>query len=213
MTALPPPPAPAGFISEAPLVDAMMHLLDGKAGQTMTLGELVAGMGQRGHGFLLIVFGMLSAISPPGVGSVMGAPLLLFAAQLAVGLRQPWMPRWLSKRQFSADSVKRTIERGRPWLKKLEIFAKPRVSWLARGLMERLAGVVCFILAAVILMPGPLTNNPPGVAITILGFSIAERDGLLLLLGLVAAVIAFIIGLSAFIAVAIAIWAWFSGYF
>jgi hypothetical protein len=108
--------------------------------------------------------------------------------------------------------VKRTIERGRPWLKKLEIFAKPRVSWLARGLMERLAGVVCFILAAVILMPGPLTNNPPGVAITILGFSIAERDGILLLLGLVAAVIAFIIGLSAFIAVAIAIWIWFGDF-
>ncbi len=206
-------PQPAALLAEAPLVDAMMHLLDGKAGQRMTLGELVAGMGLRGHGFCLIVFGLLAAISPPGVGSVMGAPLILFAAQLAVGFQQPWMPHWLAKRTFAADTVKRTIERGRPWLKKIEIFARPRVSWLARGLMERLVGVVCVLLAAVILMPGPLTNNPPGIAITLLGFSLAERDGILVVLGLIAAVIAFVIGLSAFIAVALLIWAWFSGLF
>jgi len=186
----------------------MMHLLDGKAGQQVTIGELVSGMGKRGHGFCLIVFGLLAAISPPGVGSVMGAPLILFAAQLAVGLKQPWMPNWLARRPFSADGAKRTIERGRKWLKKIEIFAKPRASWLAGGVMEHLVGAVCVLLAAVILMPGPLTNNPPGIAITILGFALAERDGILVLLGLVAAVVAFVVGLSAFIAVAIAIWAW-----
>jgi hypothetical protein len=47
----------------------------------------------------------------------------------------------------------------------------------------------------------------------ILGFALAERDGVLLLIGLVAAVVAFVIGLSAFIAVAVALWAWANGYF
>jgi hypothetical protein len=179
----------------------------------MTLGELVAGMGLRGLGFCLIVFGLLAAISLPGIGSLMAVPLILFAAQIAAGFQQPWMPQWLSKRSFSADAVKRTIERGRPWLKKIELFARPRASWLARGLMERLVGVVCLILAAVILMPGPFTNNPPGIAITILGFALAERDGILVVLGLVAAVAAFFVGLSAFIAVAVAVWLWLSGQF
>jgi hypothetical protein len=211
--ALPPPPTPGDFLADAPLVDAMMHLLDGKAGQQMTLGELVAGMGLRGLGFSLIVFGLLAAISLPGIGSLMAVPLILFAIQITAGFQQPWMPRWLSGRSFSADTVKRNIERGRPWLKKIEIFARPRVSWLARGLMERLVGVVCLILALVILMPGPFTNNPPGIAITILGFALAERDGILVVLGLVAAVIAFFVGLSAFIAVAIAIWLWLGNQF
>lgn len=202
------PHPPAGLLSEAPLVDAMMHLLDGKAGGQMTLGELVAGMGLRGLGFSLIVFGLLAAISLPGIGSIMGGPLILFAAQVAAGFQQPWMPRWLAERAFAADTVRKTLERARPWLKKIEIFARPRASWLARGLMERLVGVVCLILAAVILMPGPLTNNPPGIAITILGFALAERDGILVVLGLIAAVVAFFVGLSAFIAVAIIAWAW-----
>lgn len=198
---------------EAPLVDAMLHLLDREQGKQVTLGHFVAAMGQRGFGFCLIVFGILAAISPPGVGSVMGAPPLLFAAQMVWGFRQPWVPGFLARREFSADTVKRTLERARPWLRRIEVFAKPRVSWLARGLMERLAGVVTMMLCCVILLPGPLTNNPPGVAIMLLGFALAERDGVLMVLGLIAAVVAFFIGLSAFIAVAIAIWAWLSGYF
>jgi len=69
------------------------------------------------------------------------------------------------------------------------------------------------ILCCVILLPGPFTNNPPGIAIMLLGFALAERDGVLVVLGLLAAVVAFVVGLSAFIAVAVALWAWAEGYF
>ena len=198
---------------DVPLVTAMLHLLDGKAGQQVTLGAFVAGMGARGFGFCFIVFGILAAISLPGVGSLMGAPLILFAAQLMWGLKQPWVPGFLARRSISADNAKKTLERAQRWLKRIELFAKPRVSWLAGGLMARLAGLFAVFLAAVILMPGPFTNNPPGVAITLLGFALAERDGILMLIALVASVLAFVLGLSAFIAVALAVWAWASGYF
>lgn len=206
------PPAP-DRAQEAPLVEAMLHLLDREQGKQVTLGHFVAAMGQRGFGFCLIVFGILAAISPPGVGSVMGAPPFLFAAQMVWGFRQPWVPSFLARREFSADNVKRTLERARPWLKRIEVFAKPRASWLARGLIERLVGVVVMILCCVILLPGPFTNNPPGIAIMLLGFALAERDGVLAVLGLLAAVVAFVVGLSAFIAVAVALWAWAEGYF
>lgn len=188
-------------------------MLDREQGKQVTLGHFVAAMGQRGFGFCLIVFGILAAISPPGVGSVMGAPAFLFAAQMVWGLKQPWVPGFLARREFSADTVKRTLERARPWLRRIEVFARPRVSWLARGLMERIAGLMTVILCCVILLPGPFTNNPPGMAIMLIGFALAERDGILMVLGLIAGVVAFFVGLSAFIAVALAIWAWAGGYF
>ncbi len=191
----------------------MLHLLDGKAGQDVALGELVAGMGARGFGFCLIVFGLMAAISLPGVGSLMGAPLILFAAQMIWGLKQPWVPQFLARRTISADAAKRTLQKGERWLSKLEIFAKPRASWLTAEPFQRLAGIFCLLLAGVILMPGPFTNNPPGIAITLIGFALAERDGMLMLIALAVSVLAFILGLSAFIAVALAIWAWASGEF
>jgi hypothetical protein len=64
------------------------------------------------------------------------------------------------------------------------------------------------VLALVILVPGPFTNIPPGVAIALFGFAMAERDGLLMLISFVAGIIGFIIGLSAVIATVLLIGSW-----
>ena len=187
-------------------------MLDGEAGRQVTIGSFVAAMGQRGFGFCLIVFGIICAISLPGVSTVTALPLVLFAAQMVWGLKQPWVPAFLAKRSFSADNARRSLERARPWLRRIEIFARPRASWFTRGPMERVIGLVCLMLACVIVLPGPFTNIPPAIAITLLGFALAERDGVLAAISLVVAVGAFVLGLSAFIAIAIALWAWFNGY-
>ncbi len=192
-----PGPAPG---QDAPLLDVLMHMLDGRAGQEITLGELLAAMGHRGFGFVFITFGVLAAISPPGVGSLMSLPIMLFALQMMWGAKEPWVPARLNRRRFAADTIAKSMQRARPWLRRIEIFAKPRWSFLADHLMKRLAALVCFLLACVILVPGPGTNNPPGVAIAIFGFAIAEHDGLLMLLAILASIAAFAIG-------ALAIWA------
>ena len=76
-----------------------------------------------GFGFVMIVF-FRFAISLPGVGSVMGAPLVLFALQMMAGMKRPayrvrW--RWFDK---PADAARKTYRaRLSPALKKIEIFA------------------------------------------------------------------------------------------
>jgi hypothetical protein len=84
----------------------MLHLLDGEGGKQISIGDFVAHMGQRGFGFCLIVFGTLAAISLPVIGSIMGAPLLLFSAQLAWGRTRPWLPGRLARRTFSATALR-----------------------------------------------------------------------------------------------------------
>lgn len=203
--------APKPDTAEAPLLEALLHMLDARAGTRITLGELVESMGHRGFGFAFIVFGVLAAISPPGVGSLMAIPTLLFSLQLLAGFKEPWVPGRFNRRTFEADDVRSTLARARKWLRRIEVFAKPRWSMLSRGVVARLAGLVCFILACVVLLPGPGTNNPPGVAIAIFGFALAERDGILMLIAFVAAVLAFAIGLAAIVAVVYLVYGWMSG--
>jgi hypothetical protein len=203
-TASPPP-------ADAPLVEVLLHMLDAKAGQEIRLSDLLEAMGHRGYGFVFIAFGVLAAISPPGLGSLMSLPVMLFAAQMLWGAKEPWVPARLNRKTFAADTVRKAIERARPWLRRIEIFARPRLQFLAGGVLQRLAALVCIILACVILVPGPGTNNPPGVAIAIFGFALAEKDGILMLLAFIAAVLAFFIGLAAIIAVAGLAWAWMTG--
>jgi hypothetical protein len=51
-------------------------------------------------------------------------------------------------------------------------------------------GLICFLLATIITLPIPLGHVAPGTAICMLALGLMERDGVLLGLGLLAAVLA-----------------------
>jgi hypothetical protein len=61
---------------------------------------------------------------------------------------------------------------------------RPRLIWLARPPMEFAIGAVCLVLAIVLVLPIPLGNVLPAVAISLLALAIVERDGLWVLAGL-----------------------------
>jgi hypothetical protein len=57
-----------------------------------------------------------------------------------------------------------------------------------------LLGLLVFVLAIVIALPGPGTNFPPGVAIVFMSIAIIERDGLLVMAGVVGSAFALYLG-------------------
>ena len=59
---------------------------------------------------------------------------------------------------------------------------------LSTPLMEYLIGMVCLVLAIVLVLPVPLGNMLPALAISLLALGVLERDGLWILAGLAAAV-------------------------
>jgi hypothetical protein len=168
--------------SDGSLHGALMHLLDGYRGKNIHLSDLLNAMGPRGFGFVYILFGMLAGALPTGLCSVMAVPILLFSAQQALGRHRPTMPKRFDGKQFSADAVQTSIQSKGKWLLRLERFAKPRWPLLTGSAVNRIAAVCSFILASVILLPGPFTNVPPGIAIAFFGFAMVERDGLLMLI-------------------------------
>ncbi len=196
-----------------PLLDAMLHLLDDHAGKDILISDMLDKMGGRGFGFAFIVFGMLAAVLPTGVCSIMSAPILLFSAQLFAGHAKPGIPQRFNKKRFSADSVQAGLLKTRRWLHRMELLAKPRWPMLTGPVITRLAAFFCFVLALVILVPGPLTNLPPGITIALFGFAMAERDGLLMLVSFVVSLFAFFISMSAITALAVLAWAWLSRFF
>ena len=76
------------------------------------------------------------------------------------------------------------VRRIAPWLQRGERMLRPRLSWLARPPLEYAIGAVCLVLALVLVLPIPLGNVLPAVAISLLALAIVERDGLWVLAGL-----------------------------
>src|SRR5690606_41810814 len=70
-----------------------------------------------------------------------------------------------------------------PWLERVEAVSRPRLTFLFGGVGQRLIGVVCTVLALVLILPIPLGNLLPATAVTVLALALVQRDGLLALLG------------------------------
>ena len=66
---------------------------------------------------------------------------------------------------------------------------RPRVARLALSPMKYLDGLVCLLLAVVLVLPVPLGNMLPALAISLLALGVVERDGLWILAGLAAAAV------------------------
>src|SRR3954467_1160378 len=65
----------------------------------LTVGEMVDHFGERAFGALLFAFSVPNLLPlPPGSSTVLGAPLLILAPQLMLGVKAPWLPRALKRR-------------------------------------------------------------------------------------------------------------------
>lgn len=155
---------------------------------TVTLRALLAMLGEQG---LLVFCGVLAApfllpLTVPGMSTVLGLPMLLigFAVMLS---RVPWLPERLLNRSLPAPTVRSVLGRVRGWAERFEHLVRPRLLGLTGGRVVNFINGALVIVAVLLLMaPIPLVpfiNSLPAFAIILLCFGMAERDGVVILLG------------------------------
>jgi hypothetical protein len=166
-------------------LSAVLDMLAQESGRDrISVGELLSAFGDRALGALLFIFAVPNVLPvPPGTSAILGAPLVFLAAQLMLG-RSPWLPSIVAKRSMPHVDFVRVVRRVVPWLQRAEKMLRPRLSALALPPMEYVIGLVCLLLAVVLVLPVPLGNVLPALAISVLSLAVLERDGLWVLAGL-----------------------------
>ncbi len=159
----------------------------------VSVADLLHVMSGRAIGALLLLFALPNILpAPPGTSSILGMPLVYLSAQMMLG-RLPWLPAFIANRSMSREDFAATISRATPLIARAEKLLKPRLSFIVRHGAERVIGAVCLILAIVLLLPIPLGNMLPALAIGLIALGVLERDGVWVLVGLTVA------GISLFI--------------
>ncbi|MDB5960889.1 MAG: Exopolysaccharide synthesis ExoD [Massilia sp.] len=173
-----------------PLSQLLRQLADDTARERISVGDLLVVLGDRAIGALLFIFAVPNILpAPPGTSVILGAPLVFLAAQLTFGMR-PWLPGLISRRSMSRKDFHGMLRRVLPWLERAEKLLLPRISMLALPPSEYIVGLVCLLLATVLVLPIPLGNMLPALSISLLALGLLERDGYAIVSGLVAAVAA-----------------------
>jgi hypothetical protein len=154
------------------------------ASPTLTVGEMLEAFESRAFGAMLLVFGLLNTLPlPPGSSTLLSLPILFLAPQIAMGADTPWLPRRLVEKPLKRNDLRGLFKRLAPIVRSMELVTRPRLRVLFSPLGERVIGVVCTLLAMVLVLPIPLGNLAPGATVAVLALALLQRDGFLALLG------------------------------
>jgi hypothetical protein len=165
-------------------------LLEASPPEGLTLGEVLDGLHERAFGIFLLLLALPCCIPfLYGVPQAVALPLLVVAGQMVLGYRSPWLPDRFRGRRVSRAQLERIVTASRPWLRSVEVVLRPRLSALSRPPLDRLVGLALVLFGASILVPLPLTNTVPGIAVAVVALGLIERDGLPILGGVVLGVV------------------------
>lgn len=172
-------------------ISAVLTTLARNAGDRLTVADIVAVLRDRAFALLVVLFGLPNCLPmPPGIPLVCGLLLGLVAAQMAAGRATPWLPSALLRRSIPQDAVARAVTRALPVLQKLERWSRPRMPFFDTAPGFRVVGILLIALALGLLVAAPIIGQIPlGVAVCLMGLGLVERDGLLVVGGLVVGIL------------------------
>jgi hypothetical protein len=157
----------------------------------LSLGEIAEASHRRGLALLICVLAIPFAQPIPlPISPLLGGAIIILGFRLAVG-QHVWLPGFILRRRIHRNLLQKVLTGSIAVARRIERLIRPRFNFMGWPGTRMIVGVHV-IAAAVVLslpIPGiiPFTNTAPAIAILLLGLGWMERDGLLVILGCVAA--------------------------
>ncbi len=173
-------------IEDVAISQRLLQLSDVAAGDAVTLDWILEQLHERAFGLFLLFLALPCCIPfLYGIPQVVSLPLMFVSAQILLGRRTPWLPQRLGARTVSVEGLRNMALRAGPWLRKIEAISRPRNAALTRAPLDRIVGLGLVAFSASILVPLPGTNTVPGIAVVIASMGLLQRDGILVIFGMV----------------------------
>lgn len=174
------------------LTHRMLALIEKADGKSIELGTVISALAGRSHAVAIVFlsFPLCLPVGIPVLSTALGLTLGLVGFLLAIG-RELWIPRSIASKSIPCNRLSQIIERLLRFAARLERFFHPRALFFAtNSRMIRMHGFfIMFLgLVAAIPLPLPFNNLVAAFPILLLGFSLLEEDGLLVIVSYIAAI-------------------------
>ena len=165
------------------------------SGHRVTLRELLGLVGEQG----LLVFCAILAlpfllpVTIPFMSTALGLPMLMIGVAVVMN-RVPWLPDRLIDHALPSETVQQVLDRAAHAAARFEHLVRPRFLVLTGTAFANVVNGVVLVVAVVALMAPlplvPFANTAPAIGIILLCIGMAERDGVVILLGHVVTLLA-----------------------
>lgn len=160
----------------------------------ITVEWIVQNLRERSFGIVMLLVSLVGLV--PGTSPLIGILLAIPAVQMILGHKEPVLPRRIAMRRISTHRLLRLLNGAIPVLRRIERVVRPRWSTPFEA-TKRVIGCVILVLCGTLLAPIPFSNVIPVLVIMLLALAFLEEDGVLLCIGLIAAVISLAITIAA----------------
>lgn len=159
---------------------------------SVSLDELLAAMGRTSIAFAILILSLPALTPIPGpFGMVFGTCLAIIAVQIMAGFQRIWLPAFLGRRRISAKVISLMVRYTSPLVLRIEtVLRRNRMRHFAGRTAQSLLGIPVFLLAIAVALPIPFGNFLPVAALVMIALGLMERDGLMVMLGLLLGLIA-----------------------
>ena len=158
-----------------------------RPGERLTVADILGVLRDRAFALFVVLLGLPNCLPmPPPIPLLCGLLLAFVATQIVIGLPAPWLPKALLGRSIARADLERAVARAVPVFRRLEKISRPRLAVFDHVVAVRLIGVLLLIFALGLLFAPPLIGQIPlGIAVCLLGLGLVERDGLVVIFGMV----------------------------
>jgi hypothetical protein len=160
----------------------------------VTIDWIMDGLRERSFGIVILILGLFALV--PGLSTVVGILLAWPAVQMILARNSPRLPRRIAAWPLPAQKVSRLVARTVPVLRRIETMIRPR--WpTSFAWTKRVVGAVIMLLGVTLVGPIPFSHVIPALAIMLVALAYLERDGVMLAVGLVVALMSLAISAAA----------------
>lgn len=154
----------------------------------ITIREILVLLGQKSFCMAILVLALPNCIpvpNPPGFATLTGLPISLLAIQIFLGHRAPWLPNFINNCSISRYKFIKFLEKALPYIKKIERVFYPRLLFISTNISKKILGLTFFVLGFVLSLPIPFANLLPGFSILFISIGFMEKDGVMMIAGLI----------------------------
>lgn len=161
----------------------------------VSIDDVHQALGSKSFGPLILVPALIE-ISPiggiPGVPTFLALIIVFVSAQILLGRDHVWLPGFIAHRSVKAERMAKAVD----WLRKparwLDKAFHGRIRRLTQPPFDKVVAGACILLMLTVppLEVIPFASTAPMGAVVILGLALLTDDGLLVAIGLAAAVAA-----------------------
>lgn len=173
-----------------PIVQRLREAAAALREERVSMRAMAQAHGPDAHGTWLLLMAMPCLLPVPGVGMVLGMGLLALAAAMWRGHCATGLPQRVAELQLPRHWAQRVLGLLAQSYDLAGRHARPRLSHLAcTGRRSPIAAVVG-LMALLIVLPIPLGNVLPALALLLIGLGLVFRDGVAVVFGLAVSALA-----------------------